>query len=69
MSLPSEKQQCMYWDKWLLAFGLKAKETAGRGGECGAGGGGPFSRAHPQLIIARKNVDLAESNPPMFEGR
>ena len=38
MSLPSEKQQCMYWDKWLLAFGLKAKETAGRGGECGAGG-------------------------------
>lgn len=36
MSLPSEKQQCrhMYWDKWLLAFGLKAKETAGRCGEC-----------------------------------
>lgn len=38
MSLPSEKQQCIYWDKWLLAFGLKAKETAGRCGECEAGG-------------------------------
>jgi hypothetical protein len=39
-------------------------------GEVGSvGRGGPFSRAHPQLIIARKNVDLAESNPPMFEGR
>ena len=68
MSLPSEKQQCIYWDKWLLAFGLKAKETAGRCGECEAGGG-PFSRANSQLIIARKNVDLAESNPPMFEGK
>ena len=65
MSLPSEKQQCMYWDKWLLAFGLKRQQ-----GEVGSvGRGGPFSRAHPQLIIARKNVDLAESNPPMFEGR
>lgn len=37
MPLPSEKQQCMYWDKWPLAFGLKAKETGGRGGSVGQG--------------------------------
>lgn len=67
MPLPSEKQQCVYWDKWPLAFGRKVKET---GGEVGVWGrGSPFSHAHPQLIIARKNVDLAESNPPVFEGR